>query len=284
MSEYVIDVTQENAQQILIEESRNRPVVVDFWADWCESCKTLMPLLEKLANEYSGQFLLAKVNADEHQGIVSQLGVRSLPTVMVFKDGQPVDGFAGAQPETTVREMLDKYLPKPWDMQFSLAQELIGAGDFTAAMEQLRPAYGDSGQRADIAFALAHCLIELNRYDDAETILGEVKMVDQDAQYQQLQSQLELKREAAKSPEIQALEAELKQNPNSKEAAYKLAIQYSQSGQSRDSLELLLGLLRSDLNYEDGGAKKIYQDVLATLGKGDPLAVEYQRKLYTLLY
>ena len=107
MSDYIVNIDETNAQQYLIEESMNRPVVVDFWADWCEPCKVLMPLLEKLANEYQGQFLLAKVNADEQQMIAQQLGVRSLPTVMVIKEGQPVDGFVGAQPETQVREMSD---------------------------------------------------------------------------------------------------------------------------------------------------------------------------------
>ena len=103
MSDYIVNIDETNAQQILIEESSRRPVLVDFWADWCEPCKTLMPLLEKLAEEYQGQFLLAKVNADEQQGIAQQLGVRSLPTVMLIKDGQPVDGFVGAQPESQIR-------------------------------------------------------------------------------------------------------------------------------------------------------------------------------------
>ena len=103
---HVVDIDENNAQQYLIDESFNRPVVVDFWADWCAPCKQLMPLLKKLADEYAGAFLLAKINADEQQGISGQLGVRSLPTVMVFKDGQRVDGFAGAQPETAVRELL----------------------------------------------------------------------------------------------------------------------------------------------------------------------------------
>ena len=121
----VVDIDQNNAQQYLIDESFNRPVVVDFWADWCAPCKQLMPLLEKLADEYAGAFLLAKINADEQQGISQQLGVRSLPTVMVFKDGQPVDGFAGAQPETAVREMLQKHLPSPWDAKIAEATELL---------------------------------------------------------------------------------------------------------------------------------------------------------------
>ncbi|MCB1676900.1 MAG: thioredoxin, partial [Halioglobus sp.] len=106
MSDFIVNIDHSNAARLLIEESRTRPVVVDFWAHWCEPCKVLMPLLEKIADEYQGAFLLAKVNADEQQGIVQQFGVRSLPTVMVIQDGQPVDGFVGAQPEAQVRQML----------------------------------------------------------------------------------------------------------------------------------------------------------------------------------
>ena len=95
-SAHIVEIDESNAQQLLIEESMARPVVVDFWADWCGPCKQLMPILEKLADEYQGAFLLAKVNADEQQMLAQQLGVRSLPTVMVIKDGQPIDGFQGA--------------------------------------------------------------------------------------------------------------------------------------------------------------------------------------------
>ena len=284
MNEAIVEVTPENAQQVLIEESRQRPVLVDFWADWCEPCKTLMPMLEKLAVEYAGQFLLAKVNADEHQAMAAQLQVRSLPTVMLFKDGQPVDGFSGAQPEVEVRKLLDKYLPKPWDVQFSEAQALIAQSDWNAALALLRPASEESRQQANITLALAQVYLELNRCDEAEAALAQIRMADQDAAYTQLVSQLQLQREAAKSPEIQALEQELAERPDDTAVALKLAVQLSQAGESREALEWLLGLLRKSLNAEDGAAKQAYQDILATLGKGDPLAVEFQRKLYTLLY
>ena len=98
MSDYIANIDETNAMQLLIEESNNRPVLVDFWADWCAPCKALMPILESLAHEYAGAFLLAKVNADEQQNIAQQFGVRSLPTVMIIQNGQPVDGFAGALP------------------------------------------------------------------------------------------------------------------------------------------------------------------------------------------
>lgn len=284
MSEHIVDVTMENAQQVLIEESMQRPVLVDFWADWCAPCKQLMPVLEKLANEYAGQFLLAKVNADNEQMLAQQLGVRSLPTVLLLKDGQPVDGFAGAQPEQQVRELLDKYLPKPWDGQFKEAQEKMVAGDFAGALNLLRPAYTDSGERTDIAKQLASCYLELNRAADAEEVLGKIKLADQDADYEQLMAMLELKQQAADSPEIKALQEALESEPENADVAYRLAVALSQENRQEEALELLLGVLRKDLGFADGGVRNAYTDILKALGSGDPLAIKYQRKLMTLLY
>ncbi len=280
----IVDIDQTNAQQILVDESFNRIVLVDFWADWCEPCKSLMPILEKLANEYDGQFLLAKVNADEMQMIATQLGVRSLPTVLVFKDGQPVDGFNGAQPESAVRELLDKYLPKSWDLDLLKAQELMDEESFDDALPILRKAVTDSGNQTNIVFALADVLLHLNRLDDAESALSGIGLVDQDDTYRALQARLELQKESSKNPELDALEQALAASPNDKQLQMQLAVQYHQSQMHGQALELLYSVLKSDLNFDDGNAKKFYLDILAALGKGDPLAIQYQRKYYTLLY
>jgi putative thioredoxin len=284
VSDFIVNIDETNAAQLLIDESHKRPVVVDFWADWCEPCKVLMPLLEKIAHEYQGAFLLARVNADEQQGISKQFGVRSLPTVMVIQDGQPVDGFAGAQPEAQVREMLEKYLPEPWDGLLQMAQEFMEQGDFTQALTPLRQAWEDSGHRYDITVAYVHALIECLRLDEAETILDGVRMADQDAAYEQLRAQLEIKREAAKSPEIEALEQQLAANPDDLDVRHNLAVQYTSAGHFRDAMEHFIGILQQDLDHGDGATKKLLLDTIASLGKGDPLAVEYQRKLYSLLY
>jgi putative thioredoxin len=280
----IVDIDETNAQAMLIDESFNRPVVIDFWAEWCAPCKQLMPLLEKLAQEYAGGFLLAKVNADTQQGLAAQLGVRSLPTVMVIKDGQPVDGFAGAQPESVVREMLEKYAPSPWEAVIEQAQALSAEGDFSAAVALLRPAWEQSGQRRELTNAYAQALIDANRLEDAETLLADIKLVDQDAAYEQLVAQIELKREASRSPELEALEAELAQDDTNLAVRVKLAVQLSQVGQYRDALEHLLFVLRTDRDFGNGEAKRLYLDTIATVGKGDPLAAEYQRKLFSLLY
>lgn len=284
MNAFVVDIDQNNAQQMLIEESQNRIVVVDFWAEWCSHCKTLTPLLEKLAGEYNGQFLLAKVNADEQQMIASQLGVRSLPTVIIIKDGQPVDGFTGAQPESAIKEILDKYLPKPWDLELEQGRQLLNEGDAAAALPILRQAHAGAEDQANITLTLADCLLQLNRLDDAEQALSKVKMVDQDEVYKALLAKLELQRESAKSPEIEALEQKLAQSPDDLHLQMQLAVQYNQSSLHAEALELLLQILRKDINYSDGEAKRLFLDMLATLGKGDPLAIKYQRKFYTLLY
>ena len=284
MSDYIVNIDETNAAALLIEESHKRPVVVDFWADWCEPCKVLMPLLEKIATEYQGAFLLAKVNADEQQMIAQQFGVRSLPTVMVIQDGQPVDGFAGAQPETQVRAMLEKYLPKPWDGLLEQAREVMDQGDFAAALAPLRQAWEESGKRHDITIALAHALVECLRLDEAEQVREGVRMADQDAAYEQVRAQLEIKREAAKSPEIEALEQRLAESPKDLDVRHQLAVQYTKAGQDKEGMEHVVEILRVDLDHGDGATKRLLLDTIATLGKGDPLAAEYQRKLYSLLY
>ena len=283
-NEHVVEVTLENAQQILIEESAKRLVLVDFWADWCAPCKALMPILEALAEEYKGQFLLAKVNADEQPDISAQFGVRSLPTVIMMKDGQPVDAFQGAQTEAEIRAKLDQLLPKVWDALMASAEEKMKAGDFDAALVDLKEAYSESGQDKMIGLVLAQALLQLNRCDEAESVLKNITLADQDALYEQLMAQLELAREAAKSPEIIELERQLGEDAKNIDVAYQLALQYSQNHSYEDALELLLGIIERDKNAKEGAVKQAFLDVLAALGKGEPVAVAYQRKFFNLLH
>ena len=260
-SAHSVEIDESNAQQLLIEESMTRPVVVDFWADWCEPCKQLMPILEKLAQEYQGAFLLAKVNADEQQMLAQQLGVRS-----------------------AVREMLDKHLPSPQAGALEEAEQLLTEGDVPGALALYRSVWEESGKKLEMTLTYAGALVTANRLDEAETLLQDVRLADQDARYEQLIAQIELGREAARSPEVEALEAAIAADPEDHATRIQLAIQLSQVAQYRDALEHLLTVLRADRDFNNGEVRKVFLDTLATIGKGDPLAAEYQRKLFSLMY
>lgn len=279
----IVEVNEQNFQQVLIEESAKRLVMIDFWADWCAPCKALMPILEKLANEYDGKFLLAKVNADEQKKISSQFGIRSLPTVIFMKDGQPIDAFQGAESEAGVRAKLEQHLGEQAHDVLADAQRKLADGDFEGALADLQPAYAEA-RRYDIAMSLAYTLMQLNRCDEAQTVMDAVPLEERSNDHEQLLSQIELKREVSKSPELKALEEQHNADPDNIELAFDLAAKYIQSKQYKDALMLLYEILKIDKEFRNGGAKKAFLDALAGLGKGDPVAVEYQGKFFNLLH
>lgn len=279
----IVDIAAENAQQLLIDESFNRLVVADFWAAWCAPCKQLMPVLEKLANEYAGKFLLAKINADEQEMITSQLGIRSLPTVMLFKDGQPVDGFTGAQTESFIRELLDKHLPDESDDKLQQAIALIEQ-DINTATSILRELWKEEKPKSLVGLHLAHCCLQQNRLDEAEDILQNIPMADQDAFYQQLKAQLSLQRSAGKTPELTALLDQLEANPDDLEIKLQAALKCWQEKHPQDALEYLLQIMKKDKHFQDGIARKTMLEIFSSLGNQDPLVAPYQRQLFSLLY
>lgn len=285
LSVNVIDVNEQNFQQVLLEESTRRLVVVDFWAEWCSHCKVLTPILEKLAEEYNGQFLLAKVNADEQQAITAQFGVRSLPTVALMKDGQPVDGFAGAEPESAIRERLDAHLPAPWEAAVKDAMALMEEKQHDQALSLLREAYALSNEEFAIGLLLAECYLNLKRANEAAQLLEAATMEQQlEPKYAELMARLELMQEAADTPAILELQQQLNSEPDNLELKVELAVQYSQAERIEESLQTIYEVLQKDKNFQDGAARKTMLDILNSLGKGDPLAVKFQRKLFTLLY
>ena len=277
----IVNITMENVQQDLLEASKQKLIMIDFWADWCEPCKQLMPLLEKLALEYQDNLVLAKINCDEQQQIAMQFGVKSLPTVVLFKDGQPVDGFAGGQPESEIRELLSKHLPKPQDALFEQGTAKAREQNWSEAYPLLKQAYELEPERHEFRLMLANAAIELGKISQAEAIIDSIGLVDQDAGYQQVLAKLELAKQAAESPEIQALQQLLEQEPDSFEMRQKLAIALNQANRNEEALELLFSILKKDLAF--GETKKTFLDIIANLPDGDGLASSYRRKLYTLL-
>lgn len=277
-----IELTIENFQQVILELSREKLIMVDFWADWCEPCKDLMPILDKLAGEYREHLVLAKVDCDAQQEIAGQFGIRSLPTVMLVKDGQPIDGFAGVQPESQIRELLAKHLPSPEDEYIQQAAELVGQGDYQAAFPLAKQAYDINPDNIDVKYLYIDCAIECGSVEQAKALIETITMVDQDSRYQALQGKIELAEQAAESPEIKALQAQLEANPDDLQVKIDLAVQLHQANKAEDALELLLSVLQKDLNFGDG--KKMMLDIINALPDGEPLKSTYRRKVYSLLY
>jgi putative thioredoxin len=280
--ENIVNITLENFQEIILAGSQEKLIMVDFWAEWSEPCKSLVPLLEKIACEYPNELILGKVNCDEQQEISMQFGVRDLPTVILVKDGQPIDGFAGVQSESEIRTFLEKHLPKPEDNLFNQAQEFMAQEDAQSAFPLAKQAFGLSPERADIKLLLADIYLSLARLEQAKELLDSIKLVDQNSDYHSLLGKLALAEEAATSPELIALQKQVEENPEDLENCVLLAIQLHQANRSEEALAILFKVLNKDLNF--GDAKKTTLDIINALPDGDPLASQYRRKVYSLLY
>ena len=279
----IIDINESNLQQTL-EQSMTVPVLFYFWSDRSQHCQQLTPVLERLAQEYAGQFLLAKLDCDNEPMVASQFGLRAIPTVYLFQNGQPVDGFQGPQPEEAIRALLQKVLPREEELKAQQAIALVQQGKTLDALPLLKEAWQLGNQSSEIGFLLAEVLISLNRSDEAEAVLKVVPLQDQDTRYQGLMAQIDLLKQAADTPEIQQLQQQLESDPDNADLASKLALQLHQVGRNEEALALLYGHLRKDLNAADGQARKMLQEILAALGTGDALAAKYRRLLYSLLY
>ena len=278
--ENIVNINESNLQQVL-EQSMTTPVLFYFWSERSQHCLQLTPILESLAAQYNGQFILAKLDCDAEQMIAAQFGLRAIPTVYLFQNGQPVDGFQGPQPEEAIRALLDKVLPREEELKAQQAMQLMQEGNYTDALPLLKDAWQLSNQNGEIGLLLAETLIALNRSEDAEAVLKTIPLQDQDTRYQGL---VELLKQAADTPEIQQLQQQVAENPEDAALATQLALQLHQVGRNEEALELLFGHLRKDLTAADGQTRKTFQEILAALGTGDALASKYRRQLYALLY
>ncbi|UXI01945.1 co-chaperone YbbN [Photobacterium sp. TY1-4] len=278
-----IELNETNLQQT-IEQSMQTPVVISFWAPSMPETADVNRILEQIVSEYQGQLILATLDCESQQMVAAQFGVRGLPTVALFKNGQPVDGAAGPQTDESLRAMLSKHLPSQEELQLKAALALVDQQDYAQALPTLRELAGKFEKNSVITLAIAECLVATSQYDDAETLLATVPMQDQDAKYKGLMAKLELHKQASDSPEIRLLEERLAAEPDNIQLSYELAVQYSQVDRAQESLELLIAILRKDLNFADGNAKKTMMDLLSALGQGNAMANTYRRQLYSLLY
>lgn len=282
MSENIINITPENFQQVILEQSKTIPVLVAFWA---EQIPESMQLRDKLATAVVGQeqhIILALVDCQTQQAIAQQFGIQSLPTAVLVKDGQPTDGITGPQTDETINTFLEKHLPKAEDNLLMQALQLLEEGKATEALVLLQQAYAITNERADIKLALSDAYLQLGKTGEAQELLAQITMIDQDSYYQSLIAKLELAQAASNSPEIQALELQLQKDPDNVELNRNLAVQYSQVSRQEEALQLLYALILKDNG--DNDSKKLLLDILAGLPDGDKLVTSYRRKLFSLMY
>jgi len=284
MSQFAFDVSIEEFETKVITPSETVPVVIDFWAPWCEPCKTLKPLLEKLAEEYGGRFLLAMVNADESPELAGHFGVRSIPSVKVLFQGQLVDEFNGALPEGQVRAFLDRFaLPAGEGGNLRAeAAALVAAGELDAALATLIEASQQKPDDQAIQLDAVEVLIQLGRSDEAGQLLGG-DYTQEPERANTLRARLAL---AAGAADTAALADRLAANPDDHASRLELARAYAAGNQFREAFEAALEVVRRDRFFEEGAGRKTLLEFFAALAGSeahDDLVREFRRKLSATL-
>jgi putative thioredoxin len=284
-SPYIIDVTAENFQQVVLETSMSRPVLVDFWAEWCNPCKALMPTLAKLADEYQGKFILAKVNTEEQQQLAAHFGIRSIPCVKLFLGGQMADEFLGALPEPEIRNFIDKHIPRESDGLLAQAEQHLLQGDAETAGSLIQQAAEQDPGSPRVMLANAKYLATIGKLDDAEQQLLAIPKEEQEsAEVASMLARIQFDRENADNPPPEELEKRLQENPDDSEALHQLASYKIMQNEYESALELLLTLMQKDREYGDDAARKDMLKIFELLGGQGELVKRYRNRMFNLLH
>jgi len=282
MNEWVVDAGDKDFERVVLERSKTTPVVVDFWAPWCGPCRTLGPLLERLAGEAGGAFVLAKVNVDENPGLAAALNVRSIPMVLGFRHGELVSEFVGALPEAGVREFLRRVLPSEAERMAVAAAELAQRGQTTEAEATLRRAL-ELEPRCDRALLdLAGLLADRQDAAAALALLDRVAPGPLRAPADRLAAEIRV-REAGAADEP-ALRARLAADPADLETRFRLAQALAARSRYEEALAEYLDLVRRDRSFRDDAARKAILDIFELLGPADGLVDRYRSELAKVLF
>jgi putative thioredoxin len=290
----VKDTTTPNFMKDVIEASQTALVIVDFWANWCAPCKQLAPVLEKVVKSYGGKVRLVKLDTDAHPSIAAQLRVQSLPTVYAFRDGRPLDGFVGVQPESMLREFVDRLLgddavaadtgPSIEDI-LAAAAEAFDAGDLQGAAEAYAIVLQEEQTNVEALAGVARCYLKSG---DTERAMQMLALVPPDkentASVQAVKAAIDLAAKAAGASETAALEAQVEKDPADHQARYDLAVVLAAAGQKGEALDHLLTIVRRNRTWNEEAARKQLVQLFEVWGPKDEFTIDGRKRLSSILF
>jgi len=283
-SPWVIQPTRESFQQDVVERSREVPIVIDFWAEWCQPCRLLAPLLEKLANEYQGKFLLAKVETEKLSEIASGFGVQSIPAVYAIRNGEIIDAFVGLLPEHQLRAFIQRILPSPAEALLAEAKKLVET-DAATAEAKFREAIESAPNLADANIALAELLLTQSRVDEARSIVDELeKRGFLEPEAEKLKARLHLMEHGKQAGNVDDLRRAAAENPANLELTFKLGESLAAAGQYEEALQTFLNVIKQDRKTYLERARQAMVDIFHLLPADSELTTTYRRQLSMMMY
>ena len=280
---FLVELNEQNLTETL-QRSVETPLVINFYAPSHKESADFATVLQRVAEQHQGQFILGLVNCETEQMIAAQFRIQALPTTYLFKEAQALDAFPGTLDEASLLQRLSAILPKEEDLKFQKALDFLQVEDYDSALPLLKEAWELSDKKnSDVALLYAETYIAMKKTEPAADILAQIPIQDRDSRWHGLQAQIELLIKAADTPEIQQLQADYAKNPTP-EIALKLAVQLHQANRNEEALDLLFSILKQDLSAENGEVKQQFLSILSAIGNADPITNKYRRLLYSLLY
>jgi putative thioredoxin len=291
-SAYIKDASLTTFAADVLDASMDVPVIVDFWAPWCGPCKQLGPALERLVNEAKGALRLVKVNIDENPEIAQQLRIQSIPTVYAFRNGQPIDGFMGAIPESQLRQFVQGVMGPGGEAAeggieeaLALASEALANRDLASAAQLFGHILQEDPGHPKAVAGLARCYLESGDMDRAKKTLGLVRPdALSDEAIRAVEAELALKERAADAGDLAPLRAKVAANPADLQARFDLALALDGKGTREEAIDQLLEIVRRDRKWNEEGARKHLVTLFEAMGPTDPRTLAARRRLSSILF